>query len=56
MNQLFPIVRRKRRPLVVTEVPPAVVLPASVPTAPEVLAPELPKIPDAKPVVQDESD
>jgi hypothetical protein len=62
MDKLYPIIRRKRRPLVVADVPPAVAasvqpvaakpLVEPVPVAP---APEKPKATDAKPAPQDES-
>ena len=62
---MYPIIRRKRRPLVVEDVPPAVPSPVQ-PVAPKPLvepvladshqaAPEQPKVTDAKPVPQDES-
>jgi hypothetical protein len=62
MEKLFPIIRRKRRPLVLADVPPAVAAPVqpvaakplveSVPVTP---SPEQPKTTDAKPAPQDES-
>jgi hypothetical protein len=62
---MYPIIRRKRRPLVVEEIPPAALAPvqpvATKPLVEPVLAdghqpaPEQPKVTDAKSVPQDES-
>jgi hypothetical protein len=67
MDKLFPIIRRKRRPLVVADVPPAVAASVQPVTAKPLVesvpvladghqpAPEPPKATDAKPAPQDES-
>jgi hypothetical protein len=66
MNQLYPIIRRKRRPLIVADVPPVAAGPvqpvAEKPPVETVVladghqpAPEQPKVTDANLVPQDES-
>jgi len=53
---MYPIIRRKRRPLVVEDVPPAVPAPVqSEPDGPPMVESEQPKVIEAIPVPQDES-